>query len=251
MRRVGHKGADLIAPGNTASFDAALEAGVDMIEFDVLPEHVDGPATLFLAHDYEDLAPGARHDARGGPRPPRRRRASRSRARRRPQAPRLRAARGRRAARAASPSARSSRRWRTRLAGAIRALAPEIRLGWSVPQLRRNYPFDSKLTLVPGYALRLHRRRCPRRRAAAIEPGASTRSWPTGRSSRRGSCARCGGRRRALRVDRRRRPPHRAARAPRRHRGHHERPAAVRSADLAGRARSSPRRRRRSGGRPR
>ena len=39
LRRVGHKGADLIAPGNTAaSFDAALAAGVDMIEFDVLPE---------------------------------------------------------------------------------------------------------------------------------------------------------------------------------------------------------------------
>lgn len=37
--RVGHKGADLIAPGNTSqSFDAALAAGVDMIEFDVLPE---------------------------------------------------------------------------------------------------------------------------------------------------------------------------------------------------------------------
>ncbi|MGI8622956.1 MAG: glycerophosphodiester phosphodiesterase family protein, partial [Solirubrobacteraceae bacterium] len=37
--RVGHKGADLLAPGNTlASFDAALAAGVDMIEFDVLPE---------------------------------------------------------------------------------------------------------------------------------------------------------------------------------------------------------------------
>ena len=43
MKRVGHKGADLIAPGNTlASFDAALEAGVDMVEFDVLPEHPDG-----------------------------------------------------------------------------------------------------------------------------------------------------------------------------------------------------------------
>ena len=38
LLRVGHKGADLIAPGNTrASFDAALAAGVDMIEFDVLP----------------------------------------------------------------------------------------------------------------------------------------------------------------------------------------------------------------------
>ena len=39
LRRVGHKGADHIAPGNTtASFDAALAAAVDMIEFDVLPE---------------------------------------------------------------------------------------------------------------------------------------------------------------------------------------------------------------------
>jgi glycerophosphoryl diester phosphodiesterase len=60
VRRVGHKGADLIAPGNTpASFDAALAAGVDMIEFDVLPEDWRKPATarLLLAHDYShDLA---------------------------------------------------------------------------------------------------------------------------------------------------------------------------------------------------
>ena len=36
LKRIGHKGADLIAPGNTLeSFDAALELGVDMIEFDV------------------------------------------------------------------------------------------------------------------------------------------------------------------------------------------------------------------------
>jgi glycerophosphoryl diester phosphodiesterase len=54
LRRVGHKGADLIAPGNTpASFDAALEAGVDMIEFDVLPSSEDGQQ-LVLAHDYAD-----------------------------------------------------------------------------------------------------------------------------------------------------------------------------------------------------
>jgi glycerophosphoryl diester phosphodiesterase len=53
LRRVGHKGADLIVPGNTlASFDAALAAGVDMIEFDVLPER--GGDGLLLAHDYED-----------------------------------------------------------------------------------------------------------------------------------------------------------------------------------------------------
>ena len=51
-RRVGHKGADHIAPGNTlASFDAALAAGVDMVEFDVL-RVADG--RLVLAHDLSD-----------------------------------------------------------------------------------------------------------------------------------------------------------------------------------------------------
>jgi len=55
-RRVGHKGADRIAPGNTrASFDAALAAGVDMIEFDVLSERADGSGSLWLAHDHGDL----------------------------------------------------------------------------------------------------------------------------------------------------------------------------------------------------
>jgi glycerophosphoryl diester phosphodiesterase len=54
LRRVGHKGADLIEPGNTrASFDAALAHGVDMIELDVLPER--GGDRLVLAHDYEDV----------------------------------------------------------------------------------------------------------------------------------------------------------------------------------------------------
>ena len=54
MKRVGHKGADLVAPGNTpASFEAALRAGVDMIEFDVLRLR-DG--RLVLAHDHEDAA---------------------------------------------------------------------------------------------------------------------------------------------------------------------------------------------------
>ena len=50
--KVGHKGADHVAPGNTAeSFEAALGLGVDMIEFDVMPAR-DG--TLVLAHDLED-----------------------------------------------------------------------------------------------------------------------------------------------------------------------------------------------------
>ena len=54
MKRVGHKGADHVAPGNTfESFHAALGAEVDMIEFDVLRLR-DG--RLVLAHDYEDAA---------------------------------------------------------------------------------------------------------------------------------------------------------------------------------------------------
>jgi glycerophosphoryl diester phosphodiesterase len=54
VKRVGHKGADLVAPGNTvASFEAALEHGVDMIEFDVLRLR---DRRLVLAHDYEDAA---------------------------------------------------------------------------------------------------------------------------------------------------------------------------------------------------
>ena len=54
LKRVGHKGADHVAPGNTrASFEAALEHGVDMIEFDVLRLR-DG--RLVLAHDYGDAA---------------------------------------------------------------------------------------------------------------------------------------------------------------------------------------------------
>jgi glycerophosphoryl diester phosphodiesterase len=67
MRRVGHKGADHIAPGNTfASFQAALAADVDMIEFDVLPERLDGSGELWLAHDYEDAAARTPHTLEEG-----------------------------------------------------------------------------------------------------------------------------------------------------------------------------------------
>jgi glycerophosphoryl diester phosphodiesterase len=59
-RRIGHKGADHIAPGNTtASFAAALAHGCDMVEFDVLPERTDGgelTGRLVLAHDFKDAA---------------------------------------------------------------------------------------------------------------------------------------------------------------------------------------------------
>ncbi|HEX5927859.1 MAG TPA: glycerophosphodiester phosphodiesterase [Solirubrobacterales bacterium] len=60
LRLVGHKGADLIAPGNTVeSFRAAVEAGVDTIELDVLwlrDAHLplEQRAPLVVAHDWGD-----------------------------------------------------------------------------------------------------------------------------------------------------------------------------------------------------
>lgn len=60
LRLVGHKGADLIAPGNTLeSFRAAVEAGVDTIELDVLwlPDShlpLEQRAPLVVAHDWGD-----------------------------------------------------------------------------------------------------------------------------------------------------------------------------------------------------
>jgi glycerophosphoryl diester phosphodiesterase len=72
MRLIGHKGADSIRPGNTIeSFEAAVEAGVDTIELDVLRPRGDfeasddwrraaaGPVAepggpLLIAHDWGD-----------------------------------------------------------------------------------------------------------------------------------------------------------------------------------------------------
>jgi glycerophosphoryl diester phosphodiesterase len=62
LRLVGHKGADLIAPGNTLeSFAAAIEAGVDTVEIDVLWTRDGHPriaaaerAPLLVAHDWQD-----------------------------------------------------------------------------------------------------------------------------------------------------------------------------------------------------
>jgi glycerophosphoryl diester phosphodiesterase len=62
LRLVGHKGADLIAPGNTLqSFRAAVEAGADTIELDVLwlrDAHLplERRAPLVVAHDWDDAA---------------------------------------------------------------------------------------------------------------------------------------------------------------------------------------------------
>jgi glycerophosphoryl diester phosphodiesterase len=62
--RIGHKGADALVPGNTvASFEKAVEVGVDMIEFDVLwlqDGHPKLPADrrspLVVAHDWHAAA---------------------------------------------------------------------------------------------------------------------------------------------------------------------------------------------------
>jgi glycerophosphoryl diester phosphodiesterase len=64
IRRVGHKGADLLVPGNTvASFTRAVEVGVEMVEFDVLRLPDGDPALpvaerspLVVAHDWGDAA---------------------------------------------------------------------------------------------------------------------------------------------------------------------------------------------------
>src|SRR5512146_3264179 len=54
MKRVGHKGADLIHPGNTLrSFEKAVEVGVDIVELDVLRLR-DPDSPLVVAHDWHD-----------------------------------------------------------------------------------------------------------------------------------------------------------------------------------------------------
>lgn len=163
LRRVGHKGADLIAPGNTrASFDAALAAGVDMIEFDVLPARwpAEDSTPLVLAHDYEDLQDDAMsleeglshlatevfgdveldvdlklpgYEARVV------------------EALRARGLIGR--------TLVSSQYMRSLVA--IRAIEPGLRLGWSVPRTRRDYT-KSRLYVLPALtALAFMRRRLP------------------------------------------------------------------------------------------
>jgi glycerophosphoryl diester phosphodiesterase len=163
LRRVGHKGADLIAPGNTrASFDAALEAGVDMIEFDVLPEDPTQPATsrLVLAHDYEHgldeamtFEEGLAHLASAAF-----------------SAVELdvdlklpgyeeRVVEALRVHGLVERAIVSSQYMRSLVR--IRALEPGLRLGWSVPRAKRDYT-TSRLWLIPALTmLAFYRRRLP------------------------------------------------------------------------------------------
>jgi glycerophosphoryl diester phosphodiesterase len=166
--RVGHKGADHVAPGNTIeSFEAALEHGVDMIEFDVLRAR-DG--RLVLAHDYEDAErrgcltldegldhfageaygaveldvdlklPGYEREVTEGLRE-----------------------------RGLDQRSLVSTTYIESLER-LGELAPGLRRGWSVPRVRRNY-LRSPLAL-PAYAIvRVMRARLPSQAAARIESG--------------------------------------------------------------------------------
>jgi glycerophosphoryl diester phosphodiesterase len=169
LKRIGHKGADLIAPGNTlASFDAALAAGVDMVEFDVLPENRDGSGRLVLAHDYDvvdrgdalALEEGLAHfsqDAWSGVEL---------------NVDMKRGGYERRIVDALREHALADRALISTMEedslAVVRLAGPEIRLGWSVPKIRRN-PLDRRLTRVPALILaRYAQRILPGRAATAI-----------------------------------------------------------------------------------
>jgi glycerophosphoryl diester phosphodiesterase len=154
VRRVGHKGAAHIAPGNTpASFDAALACGVDMIEFDILPEDPRAPATsrLMLAHDYAHglngaytLEQGLEHLASSAfgavdldvdlklP------------------GYEARVLDALRRYGLVQRALLSTQYMRSLVA--LRALDPSLRLGWSVPRVRRDYT-TSRVLRLPAYGL--------------------------------------------------------------------------------------------------
>jgi glycerophosphoryl diester phosphodiesterase len=172
LKRIGHKGADLITPGNTlASFDAALEAGVDMVEFDVLPENRDGSGRLVLAHDFDvverggavTLEQGLAHfaqDAWAGVEL---------------DVDMKLAGYERRVVDALREHGLAGRALISTMEEdslpVVRDEGPEIRLGWSVPKIRRN-PLNRRLTRVPAMVLAQYARRIlPGRAASAIRDG--------------------------------------------------------------------------------
>jgi glycerophosphoryl diester phosphodiesterase len=168
LKRVGHKGADHVAPGNTAeSFAAALEHGVDMIEFDVLRLR-DG--RLVLAHDFKVAAkrtpltldegldlfageaysgveldvdlklPGYEQEVLDGL-----------------------------AARGLSERSLISSQYLESI-DRLRELAPDVRRGWSVPRAQRDY--TRSVWAVPAYGvLQVIKRRLPARAASFIRSG--------------------------------------------------------------------------------
>jgi glycerophosphoryl diester phosphodiesterase len=166
--RVGHKGADHVAPGNTVeSFVAALEHGVDMIEFDVLRTR-DG--RLVLAHDYADaesrecltLEEGLDHfagEAYAGVQldvdmklPGYEREVAEGLA-----------------ARGLAERSLVSTMY-TQSLDRLGEVAPRLRRGWSVPRVRRDYTRSP--WAVPAYAIaRVMQARLPGQAAARIQAG--------------------------------------------------------------------------------
>ncbi|MCW2969548.1 MAG: glycerophosphoryl diester phosphodiesterase [Solirubrobacterales bacterium] len=172
MRRVGHKGAAHIEPGNTlASFDAALRHGVDMIELDVISESPDGSGRLLVAHDYQDMRSrvplrfdealehlaadefsGIEFDV--DVKLPGYELRVLDRLRQLDLVPRTLIS-------GMFPSGLAQ----------IRAAEPALRLGWSVPRVRRDYTTDM-LTAIPALAMLTgYRATLPRRVRAALAEG--------------------------------------------------------------------------------
>jgi glycerophosphoryl diester phosphodiesterase len=172
VRRVGHKGAAHIEHGNTlASFDAALRHSVDMIELDVLSEHMDGSGRLLVAHDHEDMRARTPIDLEHA----------------------LEHLCGEAFAeieldvdiklpgyelRVLEKLREFNVTGRTLISGMfqdslarIRAVEPGLRLGWSVPRVRRDYTTDM-LTAIPALAILTgYRAALPRRALAALKDG--------------------------------------------------------------------------------
>jgi glycerophosphoryl diester phosphodiesterase len=173
LKRIGHKGADLISPGNTLeSFDAALAAGVDMVEFDVLPEFADGTGRLVLAHDFAAAARGTpltleeglvhfSQDAWAGVEL---------------NVDMKLAGYEERVVGALRDHGLAERTIVSTMEEAslpvVRAAAPDIRLGWSVPKIRRN-PLNRRLTRLPALVLAKYAQR--------ILPGRAAREMDAGR----------------------------------------------------------------------
>ena len=165
LKRVGHKGADHVAPGNTReSFEAALAHDVDMIEFDVLRLR-DG--RLVLAHDYgaaekrtpltldEGLDLFAEEAYRG---------VELNVDLKIPGYERE-VAEGLRERGLTARSLISSQYLET--IDRMRELDPELRRGWSVPRARRDY--TRSVWVVPAFAaLQVIKRRLPGRAASYI-----------------------------------------------------------------------------------
>ncbi len=167
-KRVGHKGADALAPGNTpASFEAALRTGVEVIEFDVLRlrdgrivlahdlgdaagreplsldeglDHLAGEAYAGLELDVDLKWPGYENEVVEGLR-----------------------TRG-----LVERSLVSS--MFTRTIDSIGGLAPELRRGWSVPRVRRDYTLR-RWAIPAFFGARVLAARLPRQAAAMLAAG--------------------------------------------------------------------------------